>query len=167
MSKYTIYCDGLCEPNPGVAVWAFIVFDERGIEWHRASGLVQGTTNNEAEYQAVIEALVWCHELADEFLILTDSQLVVNQINGTWQVKAENLKSWYDNAKDLIEPDANLTIAWVKGTENKADELTRTQYEIETGYYPMPRQKGDRYSKLITRNGTKLTNTVNYEKIAF
>lgn len=149
--NYTIYADGLCEPNPGVGTWAFIAFDSTGREIAKDSGSAgAGVTNNVAEYRAVIEALVWCHEMdTDSVLILTDSQLVVNQLNGSWQVKSENIRSWYDNAKDLIEP--HVKIEWVKGVDNKADELTRTAYEKETGLYPMPHTKGDWKAKLVKR----------------
>jgi len=150
--KYTIYADGLAEPtNPGVATWGYIVFDEDGNEIHSDSGLTgMNHTNNAAEYHSVIEALVYCHEMdTDEFLILSDSQLVVKQLNGEWAVKSDNIRSWYDNAKDLIEP--HVKIAWVKGVDNKADELTRLAYEKQTGLYPLPRTKGEWKAKLIKR----------------
>lgn len=149
--KYTIYTDGLTEPNPGKSAWAFIVYDNDGNEVAQQSEFMGNNfTNNAAEYRAVIEALVWCHEKdTDEFLILSDSRLVVNQLNGEWQVKSNSIRSWYDNANDLIEP--HVQIAWVKGTENKADELTRLAYEKETGLYPMPRTNGERYARLVKR----------------
>lgn len=140
--KYLIHCDGIAEPNPGHGAWAFIVFDGTGQEVASKSGYIgSNVTNNVAEYRAVIEALVWCHELdEDECLIQTDSQLVVNQLNGSWQVKSDNLRSWYDNAKDLLEP--HVRIEWVKGSDNKADELTRQEYMKATNLYPHPREKG-------------------------
>ncbi len=140
--KYTIYADGIAEPNPGHAAWAFIVFDENGKEYSSWNNYIgNNITNNVAEYRAVIEALVWCHEKHDdECLILTDSQLVVKQLNGEWQVKSDNVRSWYDNAKDLMQP--HVTLAWVKGTDNKADEMTRVAYMNATGLYPHPREKG-------------------------
>jgi ribonuclease HI len=104
--------------------------------------MVGEQTNNTAEYAGIIEALVYCHEDdSNDYLILTDSQLAVKQLNGEWKVKSEKLRSWYDNAKDLIEP--HVTIGWVKGSENKADGLTRLAYAEATGLYPHPRSKSD------------------------
>ena len=146
--KYKIYCDGIAEDNPGHAAWAFIVFNDQDDEIiSKFDYIGNNVTNNVADYRSVIEALAWCHEMDDdEFLILSDSQLVVNQLNGRWQVKSDNLKSWFDNAFDLIQP--NVQIAWVKGTDNKADELTRLAYMGATGLYPHPREKGERFVKM-------------------
>ncbi len=151
--KYEIHCDGLTEPNPGTSAWAYIVFDRFGDEVHRESGMMpqKDATNNMCEYRAMIEALVWAHELdEDEITIYSDSQLVVNQLNGLWEVKAPKLRSWYDNAFDLIEP--HVKIEWIKGTDNQADELTRLEYEKATGLYPKPRTtKGQWKAELVKR----------------
>lgn len=147
MAKYVIYCDGLCEPNDGSvharASWGFAVYAPDGeLVTARSGYMGEGRTNNESEYMALIEALVYCHEDdTNDYEILTDSQLAVKQLNGEWQVKSESLRSWYDNAKDLIE--SHVTIGWVKGSENRADELTRLAYAEATGLYPHPRVKGD------------------------
>lgn len=162
--KYTIYADGIAEPNPGHGAWGFVVFNDQDSEIV-AKYDYAGTnrTNNEMEYLAVIEALVWCHEMDDdEFEILTDSQLVVKQLNGEWQVKSDKLRSWFDNAFDLIQP--NVKIGWVKGTENRADELTRVAYEKGTGLWPMPRKKGEWKVRLVSRS---LPNIVNYDSVPF
>lgn len=150
--KYEIHCDGLTEPNPGKGSWAFIVFDEWGEEVNRGSGMMTGdATNNQTEYRSMIEALVWAHEKdGDDITIYSDSQLVVNQLNGKWQVASDNIRSWYDNAKDLMEP--HIKIEWIKGSMNQADELTRTAYEQATGLYPMPRtNKGQWKAQLVKR----------------
>lgn len=140
--KYTIYTDGICEPNPGKGAWAFVVFNDEDLEIVAKYDYAgDNRTNNQMEYLSMIEALVWCHEMDDdEFLIYSDSQLVVNQLNGRWQVKSDNVRSWFDNAFDLIQ--LNVRIEWVKGSENRADELTREAYVKGTGLYPHPREKG-------------------------
>jgi ribonuclease HI len=51
---------------------------------------IGASTNNEAEYQALIEALKSCNE-GD--IINTDSELLVGHLNKNWKVKAENLKA--------------------------------------------------------------------------
>lgn len=162
--KYTIHADGICEPNPGKGAWAFVVFndeDSQIVAKYDYAG--DDRTNNQMEYLAVIEALVWCHEMDDdEFVIYSDSMLVVNQLNGRWDVKSDNVRSWFDNAFDLIQP--NVQIKWVKGSENRADELTRVAYEKGTGLYPEPRQKGQWKAILVSR---ELPNEVDYNGIPF
>ena len=98
---------------------------------------------------AVTEALRFAQTAQAQCRIFTDSQLVVNQLNGSWQVKSDNIRSWYEEAKDLIEP--HVIIEWVKGIYNKADELTRTAFERATGWYPLPRTKGQYKAKLEDR----------------
>ena len=146
--KYEIHADGICEPNPGLGAWAFVVFDENGKQLDAQYRFVgEGETNNTAEYRAVIEALVWSHELdQDEVVIKTDSMLVVNQLNGQWNV-SDKRRSWWDNARDLIEP--HVRIEWIAGTENKADYFTRRAYQIGTGIWPQPRVKKTKQKILI------------------
>lgn len=145
--RYTIYADGICEPNPGKGAWGFSVYDAEGELVTAQHGFMsENETNNTAEYRAIIEALVYCHEDdTNDYEILTDSQLVVKQLNGEWQVKSDRIRSWYDNAKDLME--SHVTIGWVKGTDNRADDLTRLAYAEATGLYPHPREKGSYHVK--------------------
>lgn len=142
--KFTIYADGICEPNPGKGAWSFSVYDADGELVTAQNGFMSDNeTNNTAEYRAIIEALVYCHEDdTNDYEILTDSQLVVKQLNGEWQVKSEKLRSWYDNAKDLLIDCSHVTVGWVKGSDNRADDLTRLAYAEATGLYPHPREKG-------------------------
>ena len=144
--KYTIYTDGLCEPNNGSpngkATWGFSVYDGDKLVYANNGAMVGEQTNNTAEYAAMIGGLTYASaDKENEYEILTDSLLVVNQLNGRWLVKSDRLQSWYDNAKDLIEP--HVTIGWVQGSDNKADGLTRLAYAEATGLYPHPRTKGE------------------------
>jgi ribonuclease HI len=89
-----IFVDGAARGNPGPAAIAFVVEDgaERG-------EVIGNRTNNEAEYIAVYRAL----EFADRYLpddpspgrkdiwIVSDSKLVVNQLNGEWKIKEPRL----------------------------------------------------------------------------
>ena len=92
-----INTDGGARGNPGPAACAFVVTDENGGLIHQQGFYLGVATNNQAEYQAVIEALKWLsqqttkdHQLIANFYL--DSQLVVNQLKGEFKVKNENLK---------------------------------------------------------------------------
>jgi ribonuclease HI len=73
-------------------------------------------TNNVREYEAVICALGQCG-IGDE--ILTDSALVVNQVNGKWRVKEKHLQPLCDTARQMMN-DKSAKLAWVPREENLA-----------------------------------------------
>ena len=89
-------------------------------------------TNNEAEYYALIKALTLAEERwADkttgkvlggvgEILIRSDSQLVVNQVNGAWRVEDSKLIELSEKARDSIKELGNIRLEWVPREENYA-----------------------------------------------
>ena len=79
----------------------------------------QDYTNNDMEYEAVIYALTIAK---DGDTILTDSQLVVNQLTKGWKVKARNLMVKYNHAKDLYE-NKNISLLWIPRDENLAGKI--------------------------------------------
>lgn len=131
-----LYCDGLCEPqNPGGhATWGFVATDDAGQEVHAACGYIghgPGMTNNVAEYTAVIEALKWAYTAGHRgFTVKTDSQLVVNQVRGEWQVKAAHLDALVARVRNgLAACEAANRITWVPREQNaRADALSRQAY---------------------------------------
>ena len=91
-----INCDGGSRGNPGPAASAFVVSKD-GVEIFSEGKFLGQTTNNVAEYTAVLMALEWINqnkekvgETAIEFVL--DSELVVRQLTGIYKIKNENLK---------------------------------------------------------------------------
>ncbi|MBI2761326.1 MAG: reverse transcriptase-like protein [Chloroflexi bacterium] len=79
-----------------------------------------GTTNNEAEYAAIIAALELARgDRLRGILIRSDSQLCVNQINGTWQIKEERLRPLRERAARLLR-EIGGRIEWVPRERNYA-----------------------------------------------
>jgi ribonuclease HI len=79
-----------------------------------------GTTNNEAEYAAIIAALeIARNDGLRGVLIRSDSQLCVNQINGAWQIKEERLRPLRDRAARLLR-ELGGRIEWVRRNVNHA-----------------------------------------------
>jgi ribonuclease HI len=91
-----------------------------------------------AEYMAVAAALAWFLPYAsvndypsnDEIEILSDSQLVVNQLNGEWRVRHSNVKPIAAVTHLLIEQLNQLgwvvKATWIPREENRlADKLSR------------------------------------------
>lgn len=116
--------DGGARPtNPGHAGFA-CVLDVDG-EIHSISRYVGMASNNEAEYFGVIVGLKWAKSLGiEEILVISDSQLVVNQVLRKWQVKNHYLKGLARDVQDLLSRFQNWDIQWEKRTQNKvADDL--------------------------------------------
>jgi ribonuclease HI len=100
-----IFCDGGARGNPGPAAAAFVVY-ERGELVHQESAFLGVSTNNVAEYQAVINSFHWLNKnkskLSDKKVFyFLDSQLVVNQLIGTFKIKSANLKPLVLAVKNL------------------------------------------------------------------
>ena len=133
-----VYFDGLCQPvNPGgIACFAFIVKrDEKII--HTDYGIARkpfspDSTNNVAEYTALIKALEWLvlHKLnSGKVVIWSDSQLVVKQLAGTFKVKGKRIIPLYQQVLLLKSKFAEIEIRWVPREQNReADRLTNIAY---------------------------------------
>jgi ribonuclease HI len=89
-------------------------------------------TNNEAEYRALLRALaliadMWADKTTGEVpegvaevLIRSDSQLVVNQVRGEWQVKDPELIELWMEAQDWIRKLGSVRLEWIPREENYA-----------------------------------------------
>lgn len=99
-----IYCDGGSRGNPGPAASAFVATQDDSILEKRSKYLGL-TTNNVAEYTAVIMALQWILEsqLNGEIIFNLDSQLIERQINGFYKVKDSKLIALHNEVKLLIQ----------------------------------------------------------------
>ena len=84
-------------------------------------------TNNEAEYTALMAVLDAAIQAGVEDLIVYgDSQLVINQVNGAWLIKAKELVPLCKTAVSLKAQIQNVKLCWVARTENtEADVLSK------------------------------------------
>ena len=82
-------------------------------------------TNNEAEYQALIEGLKAAAEWKpDRLEVYLDSKLVVEQINGAYRVKKPELQPLHGQAKELLGAFDEVVISHVEREKNRgADAL--------------------------------------------
>ena len=122
--RHQVFCDGASRSNPGDAsIGVSILFD--GKEVHGISKKIGIATNNEAEYQALIDGLNFCIDNSiKEIDVFLDSNLVVEQVNKNYKVKAENLKVLNSKVDELIQEFNFIEINHVYREENKrADQL--------------------------------------------
>lgn len=99
-SQLYVFCDGGARGNPGPAAIGFIIKDSRGKTLVQKGEHIGKTTNNVAEYRAVIKALEWLikqvvsfQQPASSINFFLDSKLVVNQLNGLFKIKNKNLQN--------------------------------------------------------------------------
>ena len=103
MKKIIIYTDGGSRGNPGKAAIGVVFCNEREQEIKKfGEYLGDNLTNNEAEYQAVIFALKKFKALfgkaiakVSEIEIRSDSELLVNQMNGKYKVEDEKIQKFF------------------------------------------------------------------------
>ena len=93
INKYvTIYVDGACSGNPGPGAIGVVILDENNQEVNSCKDCIGETTNNRAEYQAVIKGLDLAAGICRKKVIcFSDSQLLVKQLNKTWRIKSPEL----------------------------------------------------------------------------
>ena len=131
-----IFCDGLCEPvNPGGTATFGFVIKRDGIIMKSDCGILgngAGMTNNVAEYSAAINAIKWLREqgLTDEkAVLLSDSQLLIFQLQGRYSVKSNRLRPLYDRLTKDLKAFRKIDFHWIPREENEeADALSRQAY---------------------------------------
>lgn len=123
--RVVIHADGASLGNPGPAAIGATIKSEQGRLITTISQGIGRTTNNQAEYRAVIAALEKAIELgAQQVDIKLDAQLVVRQINGKYRVKNAALKPLYQQVKHLQSLLEGFTINHVPRQQNvEADNL--------------------------------------------
>lgn len=94
--KLIIYTDGASRGNPGKASYGFVILNGQNEVIFEKGEYIGITTNNVAEYTAVLEALKYVKnqfiQKEVEISFLSDSNLVVSQLSGIFKVKSEHLK---------------------------------------------------------------------------
>ena len=100
-----INTDGGSRGNPGQAAIGVVAKDE-GKEVFTLSEKIGETTNNVAEYTAVLRALETISESnipSEKIRFILDSELIVRQITGLYKVKQPHLKELKNKIVDLIK----------------------------------------------------------------
>ena len=97
------HCDGGARGNPGPAGFGAVVVDHAGVPLAEISEFLGFRTNNFAEYSGLLAVLAWALEHGHTKLrVVSDSELMVKQIQGKYKVSSPDLKPLYDEAKRRI-----------------------------------------------------------------
>jgi len=88
----TVYVDGACSGNPGPGAIGVVILDENNQEVCSHKEYIGETTNNRAEYQALIKGLDLAAGICRKKVIcFSDSQLLVKQCTRAWRIKKPEL----------------------------------------------------------------------------
>jgi len=131
MQKFITYTDGGARGNPGPAAIGVVIQDGEGKTLKEVSKYIGETTNNQAEYEAVVCALAELKKLFGEQLreaqieMRLDSELVVRQLEGRYKVKDPGLKKQFAKVAEFrLEVVPNITFLHIPREKNaRADEL--------------------------------------------
>ncbi len=121
VSKVSIFTDGAARGNPGPAAIGCVIKDEKGNTVASISSCLGATTNNQAEYRAIIAALEKAVSLgARQVTLYSDSELVVKQINGLYKIKHPALQPLYREVVRLTGALESFKIAHIPREQNSA-----------------------------------------------
>lgn len=130
MRKLEVFIDGASKGNPGESGFGIVIKINDKI-YKKTGGYIGKTTNNVAEYISLIFALIECIPFRKEKIIIkSDSQLLVNQMKGSYKVKEPQLKILNFIAIRLLERYNNIEIVHIPREENKlSDEIANSFIE--------------------------------------
>lgn len=129
-----LYADGGSRGNPGPAGAGAYLEDPQGNPVAELKEYLGETTNNVAEYTALLIGLKHAASLAvPKILIRMDSQLVVRQIEGLYRVKQPHLQELHRQATELLKGFIAFKIQYIPREKNKkADRLANEAMDAKS-----------------------------------
>ncbi len=122
--KAIIYSDGASRGNPGLSAIAFLILSHDGRLVKRYSKYLGMRTNNQAEYEALISALESSVDLNfQEMACYLDSELVVKQLNGEYQIRNPKLKTLWLKVQELKKNFQKTSFVHVSRTDRYIQEV--------------------------------------------
>lgn len=133
--------DGGARGNPGPAAIGFVICNSKGQALKEYGEYIGETTNNVAEYSAVISGLkkikaLWGKDRAKkaEVQVLADSELLVKQMNGEYKIEHSNIQSLFLELWNLKLDFSKVDFKAIPREKNKsADRLVNEALDAKTG----------------------------------
>lgn len=131
MEQFIIYTDGASRGNPGLSSIGVLICDKNQKPIRTYAEKIESTTNNVAEYKAVIFALKKIKALCGkknikkcQIEIRSDSQLLIFQLNGKYKILEPKIQKLFIDIWNLKTEFGSVIFSLVPREENKiADEL--------------------------------------------
>ncbi|MBI4712643.1 MAG: ribonuclease HI family protein [Planctomycetes bacterium] len=132
--KIEVYIDGASRGNPGPSGIGIYIKDADGKEILKKGEYLGETTNNVAEYSALIEALEFLKDqkkTKSEISVKSDSELIIKQITGDYRIKSKLLMPLAIKVRKLIKEFQNIEFLIIDRKDNKvADKLANKSMNI-------------------------------------
>lgn len=125
-ARVRVYSDGAARGNPGLAGAGAVLVEPSGQVLDRLGKFLGTQTNNFAEYSGLILGLQRANELgAQEVEVFADSELMIRQLGGRYQVKSASLKPLFQEALRLLNSFERVKLMHVPREMNRAaDEMS-------------------------------------------
>lgn len=125
MKVLRLFTDGAARGNPGPAGLGLVLEDDQGMRLWGGHRYLGSATNNQAEYQALIEGLQQAGRWQpDRLEVYLDSQLVVEQLAGRYRVKNSDLRPLHSQAVALLRSFPEVVVSHIPREKNRgADAL--------------------------------------------
>jgi ribonuclease HI len=131
--KARLSTDGGARGNPGPAAFGYVLETEDGHVLAAHGEAIGRATNNVAEYRGLVAGMEKAAELGiDELEVVSDSELLVKQMQGEYRVKNEVLRSLWHEATDLERRFRRVRYTAVRRARNElADRLVNDALDAE------------------------------------
>ena len=122
---YTAHCDGGSRGNPGPSGYGAVVEDGKGRVVAELSEFLGIQTNNFAEYSGLLGVLKWAAQNRIQRLrVVSDSELMVKQMQGKYKVASPILRPLYDEARKIARGFERFEMTHtLRGGNKTADRL--------------------------------------------
>ncbi|MGA2348789.1 MAG: ribonuclease HI family protein [Terracidiphilus sp.] len=136
----TAHCDGGSRGNPGPSGYGAVIEDAHGRVLAELSEYVGLQTNNFAEYSGLLGVLRWAVEHRTERLrVISDSELMVKQMQGKYAVKSPILRPLFEEARRLSRQIASFEMRHtLRGGNKTADRLANEAMDRGMGKSAVP-----------------------------
>ena len=134
-TEAVLWTDGAARGNPGPAGIGAILKTPTGEVLYSASEFLGHTTNNVAEYRAVLLGLAGALARGIERIeVRADSELLIKQLKGEYRVKSPGLRPLFDEARRLISRFESVKLTHIRRELNgEADRLANQGIDQAAG----------------------------------
>jgi ribonuclease HI len=135
---FVAHCDGGSRGNPGPSGYGAVVEDPQGRTVARLSQFLGIHTNNHAEYSGLLAVLQWALDHgAPRLRVVSDSELMVKQMQGKYKVASPVLRPLYDEARRLAAKLERFEMRHtLRGGNQEADRLANEAMDKGMGRSP-------------------------------
>lgn len=129
-----LFTDGGARGNPGPGAIGILILDDANQELGKHSECIGHTTNNRAEYRALVKGLDLCARYTRKRVTcFMDSELVVKQMNGDYRLKNDELRKLFHAVKECEQVFEKVTYQHVSRTNQFMKKVDRMLNDAQEG----------------------------------